>query len=70
VLQRRADALRIRRTGRDAETLQNAVVQNGIQPLQELPVGQQTTRLAGFGYLDTVGIKKLVGLYTHPIVSW
>ena len=23
-----------------------------------------------YGYLETVGIKKLLGLYTHPIVSW
>jgi hypothetical protein len=23
-----------------------------------------------YDYLDTVGIKKLLGLYTHPIVSW
>ena len=23
-----------------------------------------------YAYLDTVGIKKLLGLYTHPIVSW
>ena len=23
-----------------------------------------------YAYLDAVGIKKLLGLYTHPIVSW
>jgi hypothetical protein len=23
-----------------------------------------------YDYLDTVGIKKLLGLYTHPIVTW
>ena len=23
-----------------------------------------------YAYLETVGIKKLLGLYTHPIVSW
>ena len=23
-----------------------------------------------YAYLDTVGIKKLLSLYTHPIVSW
>jgi hypothetical protein len=23
-----------------------------------------------YAYLETVGIKKLLDLYTHPIVSW
>ena len=23
-----------------------------------------------YAYLETVGIRKLLGLYTHPIVSW